>query len=126
MIARRNVMGGLKIDADKGFTLLEIMIALAVIGGLLLTLIGTVNYMLDVAGRHEVITVASMLAKDKLYQTEKSPSNSQGAFPEPYIDYSYKTELKDSIYPGLKELTVTVKSGKEAVTLKELIGHVSL
>ena len=116
-------MGRPGLNSSRGFTLLEIMIALAVIGGLLLTLIGTVNYLLGVAGRHEVITVASMLAKDKMYQTEKSPSGSQGVFPEPYVDYSYKTEIKDSLYPGLSELTVTVKSGKETVTLRELIGR---
>ena len=49
-----------------GFTLLEIMIAVAIIGGLLVSLIYSLNYHLGIAERHEFATVASLLAKDKL------------------------------------------------------------
>src|SRR5208337_2336842 len=54
-----------------GFTLLEIMIAVAVIGGLLVSLISSLNYHLGIAERHEFVTVASLLAKDKLAEVEK-------------------------------------------------------
>lgn len=113
-------------DFCRGFTLLEVMIALAVISGLLLTLLGTVNYLLGVAERHEVLTMASFLAKDKMYQTEKTPVSSNGNFPEPYTDYAFRTEIKESLYPGMSELTVIVKKGKETVILKELIGRAKI
>lgn len=104
-----------------GFTLLEVMISLAIVGGLLVTLIYTLNYHLGIADRHGVATVSMSLAKEKLYEMEKNPSQSKGLFPEPYSSFSYETAVKDSTFPGLKEITVLVKSGKEETRLSELI-----
>ena len=105
----------------KGFTLLEIMLALAVVGGLLITLLYSLNYHLGIAERHGTITIASMLAKSKLLETEKNPIATKGYFPDPYTRYHYTTEIKDSPYPGIFELSVTVVNGKENVTFSELM-----
>lgn len=105
----------------KGFTLLEIMLALAVVGGLLITLLYSLNYHLGIADRHETVTVASMLAKSKLLEIEKNPVAAKGDFPDPYGQYHFSTEVKDSAYPGIVELSVTVVNGKESVKLGELM-----
>jgi general secretion pathway protein I len=105
----------------QGFTLLEIMIALAIVGGLLVTLLYSLNYHLGIAQRHETLTIASMLARDKIAQIEKSPSESKGEFPAPYEDYRYTTEVREAPYPGMSEVSVTVGKGDENVKLTELI-----
>jgi general secretion pathway protein I len=108
--------------SDTGFTLLEVMISVAIIAGLLVTHIYTLNYHLGVADRQVVITVTTSLAKAKMYEVEQNPTVSKGVFPEPYSDYSYETSVKDSLlFPGMSEISVAVKNGKEDITLSELI-----
>ena len=104
-----------------GFTLLEVMLSLAIIGALLVTLLYTLNYHLGIAERHGVVTVSMGLAKEKLYEMEKGPSSTKGNFPEPYRNYTYETSVKDSSFPGMTEISVTVKNGKEEITLSELM-----
>lgn len=106
---------------QQGFTLLEVMISLAIVGGLLITLIYTLNYHLGIADRHSVITNATILAKQKLYEMEKTPSESRGNFEAPYSSFSYETLIKNSIFPGMTEISVTVRSGKEDIKLSELV-----
>jgi general secretion pathway protein I len=108
--------------ARLGFTLLEVMLALAIVGGLLITLLYSLNYHLGVAERHSTVTIATMLAKSKLLEIEKNPADTKGDFPDPYTRYKYTTEVKDSPYPGIIEFSVTVVNGKEAVTFSELAG----
>ncbi|OGW36718.1 MAG: hypothetical protein A2Y97_01395 [Nitrospirae bacterium RBG_13_39_12] len=105
----------------KGFTLLEVMIALAIVGGILITLIYTLNYNLGIIERHETVTVATLLAKDKINNMEKTPENEKGVFDAPYDRYAYETFVKDSPYPGISEIIVIVKADKEEVKLNEFI-----
>jgi general secretion pathway protein I len=104
-----------------GFTLLEIMVAVAIIGGLLVSLIYTVNYHLGIAERHEFVTVASLLAKDKLAEVEKNPVPQEGDFPDPFSAYHFASAVSESPYPGIAEITVTVSRGKESVQLSDLV-----
>ncbi|MBM4140842.1 MAG: type II secretion system protein [Nitrospira sp.] len=106
---------------ENGFTLLEIMISLAVIGGLLVTLLYTLNYHLSIAEKHEKVTVASLLAKAKMSEIEKNPAVTKGEFPEPYSGYRYVTGTKESPFPGFSVIYVVVSNGKEEVKLAELI-----
>ena len=103
-----------------GFTLLEIMVAVAIMGGLLVSLIYSLNYHLGIAERHEFVTVASLLAKDKLADVEKSPVSQEGNFPDPFSDYHFKSNVRESPYPGIAEITVTVSRGNESVKLSDL------
>ncbi|HWR90753.1 MAG TPA: type II secretion system protein [Dissulfurispiraceae bacterium] len=104
-----------------GFTLLEVMISLAITAGLLVTLIYTLNYHLGVAERHVVVTTATNLAREKLVEMEKTPAAQKGDFPEPYESFSYETTVRASSFPGMSEISVTVTSGREEMTLRELI-----
>jgi general secretion pathway protein I len=106
---------------NPGFTLLEVMISLAIIAGLLVTLTYTLNYHLGIAGRQRGVTVCTYLAKAKLYEIELNPAAGKGVFPKPYSDYSYETTVKDSSFPGMSEISVVVRGGKEDMTLSELI-----
>lgn len=104
-----------------GFTLLEVMIAVAIIGGLLVSLIYSLNYHLGIAERHEFVTVALLLAKDKLAEVEKNPVPQEGSFPDPFSGYHFESSVGASPYPGIAMVTVTVSRGKESVKLSDLI-----
>jgi general secretion pathway protein I len=106
--------------AEGGFTLLEIMISLAIIGGLLVTVIFTLNYHLSLAERQEFLTIATMLSKDKMAEAEKNPVASKGEFPEPYSGYHYATAISESPYPDVSVITVTVSRGNEDVKLSAM------
>ncbi len=111
----------LTVFAECGFTLLEIMISLAIIGGLLVTVIYTLNYHLNLAEGQEFQTTATMLSKNKIAEAEKNPVASEGAFPEPYSGYRYAAIISESPYPGISEITVTVSRGSDNVKLSEMI-----
>ncbi len=104
-----------------GFTLLEVLISLAIVGSLLVTLIYTLQYHLGLIERQETITVATLLAKNKLADIENEPGEDKGAFNSPYENYSYETFVKDSPYEGVAEFVVVVKSGHDEVTLNEFV-----
>jgi general secretion pathway protein I len=106
---------------NRGFTLLEVLIALAVIGALLVTLIYTLNYHLSLVARQETMTVATLLAKNKMAALAKSPEENKGFFDSPYDRYSYETFVKDSPYRGIAEIAVVVRLGNDEVTLNEFV-----
>ena len=108
-------------DRKGGFILLEVMISLAIAAGLLVTLIYTLNYHLGLAERQLTVTTAVTLAKEKLYEAVKKPCDGSGVFPEPYAAYAFETAVKDSKFPGLREIAVTVRSGREEVALSRLV-----
>lgn len=105
----------------RGFTLLEVMISLAIVGGLLVTLIYSLNYHLGIAEGHRTVTVSTGLAKEKMYDMERNPVAGKGRFPEPYAGFSYETSIRNSSFPGMSEISVVVTDGKESITLSELI-----
>ncbi len=106
---------------EKGFTLLEVLLSLAIVGALLVTLIYTLNYHLGIAERQETITVATLLAKNKMADMEKTPVETKGTFDAPYDSYTYETAVKESPYPHISEIIVTVNASKEKVKLNEFI-----
>lgn len=110
-----------KIRRRDGFTLLEVLIALAIVSGLLITVISTLNYHLSLVEKHEAITTATLLAKYKLISMERNPVEEKGVFGEPYGNYSYETYIKDSPYPHIKEIAILVKCGNEEVRLNEFV-----
>jgi len=106
---------------DGGFTLLEVLIALAIVGGLLVTLIYTIDYQLGLVERQQTVTVATLLAKNKMMEMEKVPETGKGVFDAPFDGFIYETSVKDSPYPGIGEIIVSVRSDKEEVKLNEFI-----
>ncbi|GEM_PF-748242 len=108
-------------ERPSGFTLLEILISLAIIGGLLVTLISTLSYHLSIAGRQETITLATLLAKDKLAEIARDRREEKGYFDAPYDGYAFETFVRDSPYPGISEIGVVVRSGENEVAVHEFV-----
>jgi len=110
-----------KFRKQTGFTLLEVMISLAIVGGLLVTLIYTLNYHLGITERQYIVTNIVNLASDKLGEMKKNPQNSRGRFPAPYSGLYYETRIKETPLENISEITVTVGSGKEQIVLSEFV-----
>lgn len=108
-------------NKKSGFSLFEVMISLAITGGLLITLIYTLNYHLGIAERQRIITDCASLAKQKLHELENLPSTSKGHFEPPYSDFSYETVIINSSFPSMIEIKVIVKKDRENVILSKLI-----
>ena len=64
------VINNYLIFEDKGFTLLEVLVALAIMGAALAILLGAVNRNLILASNSKNLTIASTLAQKKLSEIE--------------------------------------------------------
>jgi prepilin-type N-terminal cleavage/methylation domain-containing protein len=102
-----------------GFTLLEIMIALAIIGLTLVTVLYTVNYHSKVAYENIVTTQMVQFAKEKMNEIETDPINSKGSFEG--TDFTYNTSVSPTEYPDIVELKTVVKGQGKEITLHEFI-----
>lgn len=107
--------------ARQGFTLLEVMISLAISGGLLVVLLYSISFHLSMVATQEAQTVATMLCKQKLDDLKDKPTASEGSFPEPYSEYKYRTSVTPSSYDGLTVLGASVRNGATEITLREIV-----
>ncbi|MCI4626074.1 MAG: prepilin-type N-terminal cleavage/methylation domain-containing protein [Candidatus Magnetoovum sp. WYHC-5] len=106
-------------NKSVGFTLLEVLIALSIISVLLTTIIYTVNHHLSILERHKTITIATMLAKEKLNDllNDKNISTKE-SFPPPFANYYYEIKEYDTTFTGVVIKELRVNAGKEVVVLK--------
>lgn len=104
----------------SGFTLLEIMIALAIVSIAMVSLLTLANRSIGVHDRLQRITSATLLAQQKMAETEVTVRNgalesakSQGVFSGPYAGYRWQVTYADTPLPSVQVVTVTVLWGDE-------------
>lgn len=95
----------------RGFTLLEVMVALAIMAGVLLTVITSFSHHLSVVGRDRDETVAILLARAKLEELELLPTlpekkNDKFAPDFPTIEWQLTTE--PTVLPKITKWILTV------------------
>lgn len=108
------------IGARRGFTLLEVLIALAILAGAVTTVVVTFNRHLSLVVRDKETTTALLLARAKLEEPGFiSSEKADGTFAPEFPDLAWKREQTKSEYPGLKRYLVTVswQSGRQSLTL---------
>lgn len=105
----------------RGFTLLETMIALAIIGIALVTLLGLGNRSINISGRLQKITQATLLAQEKMTEIELKAQagtfdlqNEEGSFVAPFEIYRWYTEFEETPLAAVKMVSVTVLWGEES------------
>ncbi|RJQ50359.1 MAG: prepilin-type N-terminal cleavage/methylation domain-containing protein [Nitrospiraceae bacterium] len=103
----------------KGFTLLEIMIALAIIGMTLMTVLHTVNYHANIANENTASTQMTQLAKEKLFDLEANPVSSSGSIEG--TGFTYENIVSATEDPEIIELKSIVKGQGKEVLLNEII-----
>lgn len=107
---------------SRGFTLLEAMIALAVIAVALVSLLALGNRSIGVRARLQRLTEATLLAQDKMSEIETLSgegritdfSNEDGSFAKPFEGYRWQVSYADTPVASVKMVTVLVLWGDAA------------
>jgi general secretion pathway protein I len=106
-----------RIPNSNGFTLLEVMIAVAILAMVLVSLLGLKNRSMQDVLKAERITTATLLAKrlmiDVLIKGPLLPAEDEGVFPEEvygdlYKDYRWKKAIAATQIPQVKEVRIAV------------------
>lgn len=97
----------------KGFTLLEVMISLAIMAGVILTVLGSVNYHIGIMANERDSTAMTLLARNRLAELEQAPAKGEGTFAPSHPELSWKADLQPADLPGLQKLIVKVKRGSD-------------
>ena len=96
----------------RGFTLLEVVVALAIMASVILTVLGSLNYHLDSIAAERDITTLTILARNRLVELEQQgglPQKSEGTLAPAHADITWRAELFPTKLPALQKLVVTVK-----------------
>ena len=112
-----------------GFTLLEVLVAVAILAIAMVAILKANVQSLDKLTRSRETTTASLLAASKLAEVEAAGvanwNELRGDFAEDYPDYTWEVETSSTEVEGLVRVVVTVQrggagSGREA-RLEELL-----
>lgn len=98
---------------SSGFTLLEVMVSLAVMAGVILTLLGSVNYHLGIIAGERDSTTMTLLARTRMAELEQAPAKGEGTFAPSHPELRWKAELLPTELPGLQKLIVKVTRGSD-------------
>lgn len=99
MLFFSNRSGGRAFHGNAGFTLLEVMVAVALIAIAFVALIGAQSQSVVIATRSKFDTMASLLAQWKItelsVQNYNELTNSTGDFGEDFPNFSWKMEVAE-------------------------------
>ena len=119
----------LKIFGSRGFTLLEVMIAVALIAIALTALLGSQSQSVSFANSAKFETMAALLAQGKMselvLQGTESLYSSSGDFGPDYPGYAWESMVSEVSIPGeeavsdyLKQIDLTVTWGVFSYNLR--------
>ncbi len=103
----------------SGFTLLEVMIALAIIGMTVTVILHTVNYHADIMYENTLSTTILQAAKEKMVELEMDHTPSKGVIDSTGLKYEKTVSKTDR--PGIIEIRATVAGDGKKITLNELV-----
>lgn len=114
---------------DSGFTLLEVMVALSIVGIALVVMLGLAQRSILVNSRLQQMTRATLLAKQKMAEIENGISSgldqNKGDFAEPNRAFSWRKVTTPTPISGIAQIDLSVIWGdeldNELVTLTSFI-----
>ncbi len=96
---------------DRGFTLLEVLVSLAILATTLLLAYQVISGAIAAEDRSEKWTTASYLAEaivlDAIDQFPET-GDTDGKFPDPMNEYSWKRSVRASLHPDAREVEAVV------------------
>jgi len=104
----------------KGFSLLEVLIALAIMAGVVMTVIVSFNYHLGIVARDKSETEAVLLGRAKIDDPGfKSLPYGKGDFAPARADITWEKKVTETECPGITRMTLTISwdSSKRNLTL---------
>jgi general secretion pathway protein I len=107
-------------DRASGFTLLEVLVAVAVLGIALVSLLGLHVRNIDLIDRDQRVTEATLLARGLMTEVETGPFPDLGAsdgdfeldYPDRYPDLRWEREVLTTPVPNVREVRVRVFRGE--------------
>ena len=113
---------------QQGFTLLEVMIALAIVATVLIALIGLQGRTIRLADRQQTITEATLLAQERMTEIEIAAARGEslregtGSFDDPFTDYRWQVRFEPTPLTSVRMVTVDVGRGEQTdVTLTSFL-----
>ena len=104
----------------KGFTLLEVMIALAITAGVLLTVISSLNHHLSIVADDAEETTAVLLGRAKLEDPDfVKQTDNKGSFAPDHPEHKWEREITKTEIPQLNQIRLKVSwnDDKKSVSL---------
>ncbi len=103
----------MKEKTPEGFTLLEVLIALALLAGVVTTILVTFNRHLDVAVYDDFATKGMLLATNLISDpTFYRKTENSGIFPAPYQQFRWQRESFGTELPDVTGYRITVIWGE--------------
>jgi len=108
-------------ESTRGFTLLEVLVAVAVLGLGLVSLLGLHVRNIDLIARDQRVTEATMLARGLMAEVDAEPFPSLGLtdgdfeddYPERYPELRWEREVLTTPVPDVREVRVRVFRGEQ-------------
>jgi general secretion pathway protein I len=98
---------------NHGFTLLEVMVAVAIIAIGLTALLGSHSQSVSLASEAKFNTTATLLAQDKMAQLElekfQDVANDSGDFGEEFPHYRWELQVSGIDLPGYQEISKNIR-----------------
>ena len=106
-------------NRPEGFTLLEVMIAMALLAIALVAVYQSQSQSLSMAGDSRFLTTASLLAQSRMSQIDAADPREitagNGEFGDDFPDYQWQLELVETEIDLLKKIVLTVTHKRMAV-----------
>lgn len=111
---------------QNGFTLLEVMVALAIMATVILTLLGAVNYHLGVIAAERDTAAMTLIARSRIAELASlgpQQQKGEGNFAPLHPELTWRSELLPTQLPGLQKLVLRVRrtGSKQEVTLVRFV-----
>ena len=107
-------MGGLKQSKANGFTLMEVMIAMAILAIALVAVFQLQSQSISMSTDSRFMTTAALLAQSKMVEVEADASlvnrKEDGDFGPDYPQYTWHLEVADTKHAQFKKIEVTVNN----------------
>jgi general secretion pathway protein I len=106
---------------SAGFTLLEVMVSLAIMAGVVLTVLGSVNYHIGIMANERDTTALTLIARSRLAELEAAPAKGEGSCAPAHPELSWKADLIPAEQPLLQKLVVRIRrtsDGREVALVR--------
>lgn len=114
--------------SKRGFTLVEVLIAMAVLSITFMWLLKATHQSIDMASRAKFITTSTLLAQRHISDVQaetRLPGNDEGDFGEDFPGYRYTGQTEPTPLAGYHKYTLTITWGQKGNLETQFIAFLS-